>query len=215
MNLNLMVGSIQRRLGFRSDLVTVILDNASIAQERIELVEVKTKPWFLLSETANTNATILDERVSLPTGFLGEAEQSGVWVTDSDGADKQLTKGPYDRLKEEYTGSGLPVAYSLLGNYYRLHPKPDVAYGVKIFFFKKATAVPSVLTGNESFENQWMLNAPSVLENLTGALTAKDIQNTAREVEYMTAFEAAKQELFLQIVAREAVNNERTPEDVI
>lgn len=212
-----MVSTIQRRLGFRTDGRTeqAIVDNLGVAQERLETEEFKTLPWFLLSEVANTRCTPNDERVEVPTGFLGETEKDGFWITDTNGGLNLLTKGPYDYLKTEYTGTGQPVAYSLVGEYYRLHPTPDTNYLARIFFYKKATTPPTVLSGNLTFESKWMEHAPTTILTLTGMLAAKDLQNDRQSQMYEQEFTAAKADLFVKIVNRDLANMTYTPEDIV
>lgn len=90
------VSRIQRRLGFRQDLASTILDELMDAQEKFERgvpVPIVASaymgrflagggsflPWFLRSEVTTAVTTIGEERVPVPTDFIREWDDDALW----------------------------------------------------------------------------------------------------------------------------------------
>ena len=93
---SLAVSRIQRRLGFRKDLGSAILDELMTAQEKYERgvpVPIVASaymgrflvgggsflPWFLRTEITTITTTIGEERIDLPSDFLREYEEDALY----------------------------------------------------------------------------------------------------------------------------------------
>lgn len=177
--------------GYRQTGDTTIIKMLERAQN--ELQRGPTFPWFLLSERSMILTTADDERIPLPTDFLGEYEDDGIWLRvdeDDQEQDILLDKDDADVLRKLYTNtSGQPVAYSKDGTYFRLYPIPDAEYQLRMMYYKKG---PSLLSGN--IENNWLKYSPnsvigkagfwyaSTLRDQEAKATFKDMETEARLV---------------------------------
>ena len=80
---------IQRRLGFRKDLATVIQEELIAAQTRLEAgITLPTGgiflPWFLQTEINSIYTVIGEERILLPEDFIQEIDGDSLYVYDSE-----------------------------------------------------------------------------------------------------------------------------------
>lgn len=177
--------------GYRQTGDTTIIKMLERAQN--ELQRGPTFPWFLLSERAMILTTADDERIPLPTDFLGEYEDDGIWLrVDEDDPEQDilLEKDDADLLRQLYTNtSGQPVAYSKDGTYFRLYPIPDGEYQLRMMYYQRAE---SLLSGN--IENEWLKYSPnsvigkagywyaSTLRDAEAKMTFKEMETEARLV---------------------------------
>lgn len=127
--------------------------------------------------------TIYEERVQLPSNFLREKENERLQIlrpgSDAQGYQDLVKRDhaylqkyyqrevPYD-LTDDTTGlsyrsyaiaslHGVPRMYCISKDYWRLFPRPDAAYPLRIIFYKKDAALSS------DIENLWLLHYPYLL----------------------------------------------------
>ena len=128
-------------------------------------------PWFL--ETRGTLATVAgEEAVALPTDFLDLREDSRVWVQNSEGAWKVVTRGHTEDLRSKYINAegGLPKGYDLLGSEMLLGPVPDEIYTLRFLYYKKTTAPAD---NSNQATNEWIVNAEDLVSLLLAARLAR------------------------------------------
>lgn len=138
-------------------------------------------------ERATTPMVAGQEYYALPTDFL---YQRNVQINTN-----PLTVLKYmspEQLDHEYpsTGTGLPKAYTIIGNEIQLKPVPDSANNLEIAYFQKLSALSDTNTTN------WTLtNAPDLL--LYGALIEAEayLVNDPRIGIWKAAFDEGLQQL--------------------
>lgn len=135
------------------------------------------RPWFLLTENLTTVTEIGEPRVVIPTGFLDEYEDGALWILNPDSNEyERLTRGTFEELRLSDTlvqyrdddGRGMPRAYSLDGNYFRLDPVPAAVYTLQILVYVKDD-----LPANGSDTNQWLTYAAELLTSEAGLVIAQ------------------------------------------
>lgn len=167
-------------------------------------------PWFLLSETVNSNTTALERRVAVPEDFLAEWEDGTLWrydETDSDDKWIELKKDDYDANLARYPGDGSPKKYAQDDSYFYLFPRPDAVYQLRMKYYAKQI-LPSVLTSSET--NAWLTYASDWFLAEVGAIIASlhlDMEKQAMKFDAMAA--KAKRRLYVLNTAREEQNNSR------
>lgn len=166
------VSLVQQGLGFRSDLTTEIITQLRYQQEEV-LEKQATLPWFLLTEFANINTVVGEERIPVPSDFLQEYEEGSLWFVDPALAEedqwKPLAKGLLEDIKTAETGP--PKCYALTKDYFRVFPVSDEAYQLQQIYYARAAE----LTTN--IENVWLEHAADWLMNLVGTHMAEDLSN--------------------------------------
>jgi hypothetical protein len=202
------VTRIQRRLGFRTDLVAEIQDELKVAQESLER-EMVSPPWFLLEEVSFTVTTADESRVEVPSNFLREYEQGTLWIYDTALEDPwvELSKGFMAGLNAFYVGTGQPKAFSLDGKYFRLHPTPDAEYTLRLIYYKTDTP----LTTN--IENQWLKYAPWLLVGLAGQEVAVGTRDGDAVAYFKARYEQSKVDVHRQNIARSITRKRMVRED--
>jgi hypothetical protein len=167
MNRDAAVAEIQLIMGFRSDLATSAVTALQNAQSHFEQnwPDPTNLPWFLITERATSSTVAEEERLARPSDWLGDVEEDGLWLTNSDDEEVLLEKGDIDDLRAIYGNddSTFPVAYGFDGLYYRLFPKPDASYSAKMLYYAQDDTLSSGST-----ENQWLKHAPNVLIGYAG-----------------------------------------------
>lgn len=163
------VGQIQQILGFRTDLVTEI-QNALIFQQN-ELEHEPQLPFFLLAEVLNLTCTASTERMAVPTGFLREWEEDGLYVMEPDSdpvtwIPLEKDEPKYLRVALQEQGQAIPVAYAFDDTSYLLFPTPDRIYTFRQIYYKSEPVLSSNIT------NKWLTNLPYLLIGRAGALLA-------------------------------------------
>src|SRR5262249_7891893 len=136
-------------------------------------------PWFLETEVSSILTTINEERVPLPTDFLGEVEQDALWYYNPTAATSsppvnpwiQLRKDDLDFLRGDQVGSGPPQMYAFQGKYFRIFPLPDMTYTLKMIYYAQ-DAVISLTT-----ENKWLKNIPWLLIGDAGSQLAISLRD--------------------------------------
>jgi len=193
---------ISNRFNFRDDLDTKIVTELKNAQIELEEELVTDLPWFLLSEVANIDGTASEERIPLPSDFLQENEDGTLWRYDAAAADgdpwKELRKGYHDALKAEYTGTGAPIRYALLGKYFRIYPTPDISYNFRMLYYKR----DSILESN--IENEWLKYAPWLI----GARTGFNLAHSLRDNDNRDFFATKYTESLLSLEKKQRMREE-------
>lgn len=174
MNRDTAVASVARRLGNRTNLNTDIIAEMQVMQSVLER-DLTLRPWFLLTDVESLSTTSGEEKVQLPSDFLYEGEETGLFWYDASVSENnwtELVKVDYDDAVSFYNAkTGSPEAYALVGNYFRIYPTPDAAYTFKCIYY----AADTVLSSN--IENQWLKYAPQLLIAETGMTMAGYLQN--------------------------------------
>jgi hypothetical protein len=206
------VAEVKAYMGFRTDGDADILNWMRLGQAQLEKNwPTRPLPWFLISERESTSTETDEERIPFPPGFIEEYEQDALWYVDENGGEHHLNKFDADDLRKfEQRRTGFntivtseirsPVSYALTGKYFRLFPKPDAAYTIKMMCYSQDEA--PTLVG----ENLWLANAPYVLIGWAGERFAM----AARDADALTMFAQMKQSsmaaLDIQSVEREMAN---------
>lgn len=169
------VSRIQRLLGFRSDKATEIIDDLQTAQ--IELEAEGELPWFLLVEEVSIAVTSGDRTVAVPTGFIRQHEEGGLFLFDSTADEDeqwtQLEKATPETLRLAYqSGTGAPAAYTLVGSEFQIYPIPDDDYTLKL---TKYYAKDDVL--DTDIENEWLGKAHKLIIGVAGQKIAESLRD--------------------------------------
>ena len=130
----------------RSDLTTEISDDF------IKLAEADLNSKLRVrSMIAQSSFTIDTETEALPTGFL---QIRDFYILS--GATKYplryMTPSQMDSTKGT-SNTGVPVAYTILGNTFRFMPKPDAAYSGVLNYYKSFDALSSTTATNYILTN--------------------------------------------------------------
>lgn len=193
------VDRIQRRLSFRENLETPIIEALQDAQERLE--QEAFLPWFLVTEVSSISTADGEERVPLPSGFIRELETEGLQyfnssATEDDDVWTELAKDDTDFLRRKYPGEGAPIAYALDADYFRIFPTPDDTYTLKMQYFAKDT----VLSTN--IENAWLANAAWWLIGEAGADIAGALEHEKAEARFAAQALSSRERVRIDTEAR-------------
>lgn len=194
------------RLGDRSDMGPRMLAELPILQETI-LEANPWLPWFLLSTWTGVSTSAGTAEVAVPTDFLLEAEESALYVQDSDGNWIELPKDASDVLAAKYLGSGFPRAYSLVGNSFRFFPVPDAPYPLKMVdYYARADAIATL-----SPVSPWLTEASDVvLGELGKVISEKHLKDGAMAATFAQDAARGWKRLYDKHIAREEVNFSRS-----
>ena len=199
------VNRIQVLLGFRTDLVTVIQNALLDAQVEIEMEP--ELPWFLQTEVAFSPTVDGEERKELPDDFIKEIDEDALWLYQAELEDDEqwtpLIKEDISLLRRKLPASGPPRAYAIDGRYFRLFPKPDGVYILKLMYFAK----DDTLTTN--IENRWLKYAPSILIGVAGKKVASAARDTTAHAEFADMETKGRVLLYNYTVAREEEGRRR------
>lgn len=157
-----------------------------VLEQRVDL------PWFLQTEEANATTTAHEERVDLPSDFLLQEDEQGLYIQLPDsGVWKLLEKREYDYLQHRFgTTENVPQAYALTGTYFVLRPIPDTIYPVKMVYYGRDSWPGSTEA------NKWMAYAPNVVVAETGIVIAGEyLHNDTLMVKFQAQAEKAWAEL--------------------
>lgn len=193
---------IARRLGNRTDLDEAILDEMKLAQTQMEKFwPSDTMPWFLRTDTTSLVTVDGTATISLPTGFLREADDGGLFVYDGDEETwSRLCKHPLSMLWEAATEEGIPTKYALGVTNITLWPTPDAVYSMKMEYFGAATEL------EDNVENAWLANAPELLISATGLRMAAYVQDDRVGQLFMTQYGEGIKHVVTASLARELDN---------
>jgi len=200
------VALMQIQLGFRSDQSANIILHLKLAQTMLE--KSPTKPWFLIAAEDTLVTVADDQKITVPTDFLQEAEQGVLRFVpdDADSPDDEvdLVKDSYDVLRKNFrtTASGEPQAYALFGGYFYIFPVPDDVYTLHLIRYGQDT----VLSTN--VENNWLKYAPKLLMGSAGKELAAALRDS-NAMEIFARWESEDRILtFSQEIAREQANSD-------
>ena len=197
------VARIQRKLGFRDDQETNIINALQDAQLKLERRPLL--PWFLRTEISSVSTVSGEERVGLPTNFLREDEESALWYfngTATDDADKwtELIKDDLSVLRNAHPGEGPPTNYAISGNYYRIFPTPDDIYLLKQIFMGKDTVLDT------NIENEWLKYASDLMIGLAGLDTATVLRDADAIAVFDRMIREGQEQLTIDTEARRHEN---------
>jgi len=125
----------------RSDLTTEIAEDFIVLTEADFNSKLRVRKMI-----SSTSITIDSETESIPTDFL----QVRDFFTTSGGdknALKYITPAQMDQIRGSST-SGMPSAYTILGDNFRFAPVPDSAYTGTLNYYAKFAALSDTNTSN-------------------------------------------------------------------
>ena len=171
----------------RSNLTARIPEFITLAESRIaygsKAPPMPSEPLRIRAMEASEYATISDQRIALPTGFLSQRRfyLSGTPVTE-------LKFIAPDLFWQLYMGSasGKPQAFTVEGNELVFGPAPDGSYTGQLLFHKKFTAF------SDDADTNWLLtNSPGTY--LHGALAEAHLfaRNSAQAAAELSMFAGA------------------------
>lgn len=212
MNLTRAVGIIKRQCAFRQSGDADIIECIQDAQEQIETTyPVEPLPWFLLTERAVTSSVANEERIKVPTDFLLEYEEDGLWLQLPDGGEKLLRKYDADDLRENVarrTDTEIETlrvryryAYALTGDYFRIFPTPTEVFSFKLMYYQRQTVM---LSGTD--ENRWLKYAPWILIGMAGEVYAHAVRDAVAMSYFQNKKAAALQAVTDHTISRQLAN---------
>jgi len=166
-----------------------------------------TYPWFLLSEDSTIRTADGDRRVPLPTGYIAEYEEGGLYYdTEVTGADLvELSKDDFDYWNAFYGSSatGEPEAYSLDGLYFNIFPLPDDTYLLRTKVYLKDTDVSSI-SGDAT--NKWLTYAPNCIIGWAGQVLASGLRDNVAGAKFVSMESEGRKLLQIQNEERKVSN---------
>jgi hypothetical protein len=169
----------------RSDLSATIPDFISLAEAQIERT-LRTRQMIV-----RANASFDSEYGTVPADFL-ETKSLKLTSTNPIKPLEFLTMDDMDQARSQYTASGKPRFFTVVGNQFRIAPTPDGAYTAELIYFAKLTKLSNSVATN------WLLaSSPDIY--LYGALlqAAPYLQDDARIQTWATLYERALSDLQL------------------
>jgi len=163
----------------RSDLTSVIPDFISLAEAQVERT-LRTRQMIV-----RANASFDAEYGAVPSDFL-ETKSLKLTSTNPQTPLEFLSIDALDNKAAEYTGSGKPRFFGVVGGQFRIVPTPDATYTTELTYYAKLTKLSSSVATN------WLLTAnPDIY--LYGALlqAAPYLQDDARIQTWATLYERA------------------------
>ena len=158
----------------RSDLTSEISDDF------IKLVEAEYNSKLRIRKmiTSDTSFTIDSELETLPTGFL----QVRDFFIVSGSAKYSMTYMPPTQMDQTRGGStsGMPVVYTILGDYFRFAPTPDATYTATINYYKAIDALSDSTTTNYILTNHpgiYLYGSLYHSANFLGGIEPSKLQN--------------------------------------
>jgi hypothetical protein len=197
-----------QRLGQRDDLIPRMATEVQLLQS-VTLEKNLWLPWFLLTGLESLSVTLGATSVAYPDDYLGEDEDSAVWLYDATAAQPltQLRKMAYDDMLVKYPGTGTLKAYAIGSTGFLLAPAAQEACTLKHRYF----AADTVLSTN--IENQWLKHAPDVVIAELGAVMAKQhMQYMELAATFENDAKVAWDRLYKAHIARQEANIERVME---
>ena len=118
----------------RSDLTSEIADDFIVLTEADFNSKLRVRKMI-----ASADVTINAETAALPTGFL-QVRDFFILSGSTKYPLRYMTPPQMDQVKGTFT-TGIPQAYTILGDNFRFMPKPDNTYTGKLNFYKKFDAL--------------------------------------------------------------------------
>ena len=116
----------------RSDLTSEIADDFIVLTEADFNSKLRIRKMI-----ASADITINAETAALPTGFL-QVRDFFILSGNTKYPLRYMTPPQMDQMKGTST-TGIPQAYTILGDNFRFMPKPDNTYTGKLNFYKNQT----------------------------------------------------------------------------
>jgi hypothetical protein len=163
----------------RADLTSVIPDFISLAEAQVERT-LRTRQMIV-----RANASFDAEYGAVPSDFL-ETKSLKLTSTNPQTPLEFLSIDALDNKASEYTGSGKPRFFGVVGGQFRIVPTPDATYTTELTYYAKLTKLSSSVATN------WLLTAnPDIY--LYGSLlqAAPYLQDDARIQTWATLYERA------------------------
>lgn len=167
----------------RSDLAATIPDFISLAEAQIERT-LRTRQMMV-----RANASFDAEYGTVPSDFL-ETKSLKLTSTNPIKPLEFLSIDDMDSVRSQYTASGKPRFFTVVGNQFRIAPTPDGTYTAELIYYAKLTKLSNSVTSN------WLLaSSPDIY--LYGALlqAAPYLQDDARIQTWATLYERALNDL--------------------
>lgn len=204
MDMPTVIRTLQRRLGFRDDLQTEIVDVMNEVRVELDKDEILGHPWFLMTELATATTTAGEHRVQLPTDYLNIAENVRLYWYNAEAEEdedkwRQIVKAPYRFSKELQPGEGTPIYYDLIGDDIHIFPLPDDVYTIKMVYYGQTAAYAA-----DTPERDWIKYEPELilakaLEHLAADLRDVELVGKA-QADAMRHYRLAQ----VRIIARQA-----------
>jgi hypothetical protein len=167
----------------RSDLTNAIPDFISLAEAQVERT-LRTRQMIV-----RANASFDAQYGAVPADFL-ETKSLKLTSTNPQTPLEFLSIDALDNKASEYTGSGKPRFFGVVGGQFRLVPLPDATYTTELTYYAKLTKLSNSVTTN------WLLtSSPDIY--LYGALlqAAPYLQDDARIQVWSSLYDRAMSEL--------------------
>lgn len=167
----------------RSDLTSVIPDFISLAEAQIERT-LRTRQMIV-----RANASFSAEYGAVPADFL-ETKSLKLTSTNPQQPLSFLSIDSMDAQATQYTASGRPKFFTVVGGQFRLVPTPDTTYTTELTYYAKLTKLSVSVSSN------WLLSS-SPDAYLYGSLlqAAPYLQDDARIQTWATLYERALNDL--------------------
>jgi hypothetical protein len=163
----------------RADLTSVIPDFISLAEAQVERT-LRTRQMIV-----RANASFDAQYGAVPSDFL-ETKSLKLTSTNPQTPLQFLSIDALDNEASNYTASGKPRFFGVVGGQFRIVPTPDATYTTELTYYAKLTKLSSSVATN------WLLTAnPDIY--LYGALlqAAPYLQDDARIQTWATLYERA------------------------
>jgi len=167
----------------RSDLTNAIPDFISLAEAQVERT-LRTRQMIV-----RANASFDAQYGAVPADFL-ETKSLKLTSTNPQTPLEFLSIDALDNKASEYTGSGKPRFFGVVGGQFRLVPVPDATYTTELTYYAKLIKLSNSVTTN------WLLtSSPDIY--LYGALlqAAPYLQDDARIQVWSSLYDRAMSEL--------------------
>ena len=167
----------------RSNLTNAIPDFISLAEAQVERT-LRTRQMIV-----RANASFDAQYGAVPADFL-ETKSLKLTSTNPQTPLEFLSIDALDNKASEYTGSGKPRFFGVVGGQFRLVPVPDATYTTELTYYAKLTKLSNTVATN------WLLtSSPDIY--LYGALlqAAPYLQDDARITVWSSLYDRAMSEL--------------------
>ncbi|MBF0212375.1 MAG: hypothetical protein HQM00_02285 [Magnetococcales bacterium] len=141
-----------------------------------ELERRPTLPFFLLTDTQDLTLAANHNELTLPTGFIREYEEGGVYRLGDEEEESWEKLGKLTHNQAiRHSGSGTPSCYAILGNTLSVYPTPTTEETIRLVHYASATALDT------NVSNGWLQHAPELLILLTEARCKPGAAEFARQ----------------------------------
>lgn len=196
------IALIKLRLGSRtdSDLDALIEAEMDLTQMQLEHDSTLGDPWFLETQSTARSTSTGVATLALPTGYLGELEEGGIWIIESSGT-TPLKRNRAEKLRDYFSGyeNTQPTAYAI-AKVINFFPTPDAAYSL-LEIYKGSDIVPSAMAVGDT--NNWMTEAPDLMIASVGMQVAKYVKDLEAYQAFAADEAVARARVKKAITARE------------